>query len=245
MVAAIAGLASSNVPRFTFGIVLLAICLPLLSKCTSGPARSQRFARYLAHFHRRHAAWIGEVEPPARGMRTLGAIVTNHSLLRLLFRPEWDPLPPPSRARAALVLLALVQACAAAAMAFLLPPIRAIFAGGDDVDHLASSEWPTLRACGFSMAVHLLVRFGLDRLLDWRQRLLFRRPDALGRTEGHLLARAALAHFDEAHTLRSCLQICARSPTPMPAGATRRPHAGATRRLARRGARAVEGQPLE
>ena len=59
--------------------------------------------------------------------------------------------------------------------------------------------------------VQLSVRFGVEAALRKRARVLFRRPDTDGRTEGHLLARAALTHFDQTHTLRSCLLLWKRT----------------------------------
>ena len=237
------GLIASHAAKVAIGILIIA-ALPVLARLLRrGPTRSERYAEYLAHYRRRHDAWCGAAEQPPRSVRVFDAVVKSHSLLRLAYKAEWDPMPPPSLGRSVLVLLALVQACAAAATLLFVPPIRSALPGASSASSSSSSasssssssdesgsglfllpqdatatagmlrpsDLPaTLIATCVCILLHLLLRFGLESSLHKRVMILFRRPDSSGRTEGHLVARAALTHFDERHTLRSCLQICAR-----------------------------------
>ena len=82
------GVASSNVARGCLGLVVIAVAALAASLCAhSPPTRTQRFRRYVAHFHRRAALWSGaeEAVPRSRTMRVLLRVAADHSLLRLCF----------------------------------------------------------------------------------------------------------------------------------------------------------------
>ena len=159
----------------------------------------QRFTRYIQFYMQRHAEWAGlEEKVSSSRLRLTEAVLRDHSLLRLIFPPKWTPHAPLSAGRRLLIALALLQTSGLVCIAFFVPPVQKelAFDGG----------LPTLMAAGACMLCHLFVRSMLERLHARRARLLFRRPDERGRTEGHVVARAALAHFDTAHTLRSVLR---------------------------------------
>lgn len=196
-------LSESNIARGSFALVVLAFVAVVIGACLDrrGTTVQQRFHHYSWFFARRHADWCGAQKNDRQPCdRMLSHIGREHSLLCLVVRPEWAPLAPLSFMRRLLVLLALVQADGAVAFLCLLPPIR-------DLQPELLQPWlaPLLSAVACA-SVHLLARTAF-RWLHWRRSLvLFRRPDARGHTEGHVLARAALAHFDSAHTLRTVLR---------------------------------------
>ena len=83
-----------------------------------------------------------------------------------------------------------------------MPSVRgSLPAVGSSADFL-----PATLATVTCVATYLCLRAVLERALRAKARVLFSRPDDGGRTEGHVLARAALRHFDWAHTLRSSIR---------------------------------------
>ena len=196
-----ASLAESNVARGSFGLMLLAasVVVGTLAFGKYGPTAQERFLRYLGFYMRRHAEWTGVDDDPASMLyKLLAAVVADHSLLRLVFPADWSPIAPTPLSRRLLVLLALVQANGAVGMLFLVAPVR----GALGVDNGLLALIAAL-AC---VCVHVLLRSGLEALHTRRALVLFRRPDERGATEGHVLARAAIAHFDTTHTLRHVLR---------------------------------------
>ena len=191
----------SNVTRFCLGLAAVSGLVAVGSTALSryGLTGQERFRHYLSFYMRRHADWCGvDDDPGSRLHRLLAAILADHSLFRLAFPAGWSPLPPAPFTRRLLVLLALVQTHGTVGMIFFVPPIR-------DAIPVASLPFAILAALACVLA-HVLLRAAHERLhVQWTL-ALFRRLDEHGASEGHMLARAALAHFDTAHTLRDVLR---------------------------------------
>ena len=191
----------SNVTRFCLGLAAVSGLVAVGSTAFSryGLTGQERFRHYLSFYMRRHADWCGvDDDPGYRLHRLLAAILADHSLFRLAFPAGWSPLPPAPFTRRLLVLLALVQMHGMVGMIFFVPPIR-------DAIPVASLPFAILAALACILA-HVLLRAAHERFhVQWTL-ALYRRHDEHGGSEGHMLARAALAHFDAAHTLRDVLR---------------------------------------
>lgn len=198
-------LVSSNAARICAGVALLAIVVLVLQIGGKWQlSREQRYLHYLNFFKRRYFQCVREDILAPSNTQLLRDAMRHHSLFRLFFRAEWSPqLPRPSRLRTIAVILALVQATGLVAVAFFLPPIRSALPGIAAVHDLL----PTVIAIATCILVQVCLQVTLDGLFRVHSSVVKRWPDALGRTEGHVIARAALAHFDEVHTIRSMLLL--------------------------------------
>ena len=181
-----------------FGAIVLVV---LLEDCVAvSPPRAERFGHYLLHFEERHAQWCGHAPEESACSRWLRVLTNEHSLVRLVFPAQWRPLPLMGRPSAVQALLTLLL-MRLAIVAFFFSP-------------LALS---TSRALSYGLAVsfaslsQLALRSAIDAAFAWRARTLQRLTPASypqrGLSEGHLLARAALTHFDATDTLRRILHV--------------------------------------
>ena len=183
-------------------IAVAALAAAAFSALLRPPPREERYARYLSFFQRRQAEWcLHDERHESRPQRLFKEVMRQHMLLRLFRSADWNPLPPPSRLRTIAMLLAIVQATGLVAVLFFLPPIRFALSG-----FVGSADpLPILVATFACVAVQLCLRVALEFVFRARSSVLFQRPDLMGRTEGHVLARAALANFDHNHTLHRML----------------------------------------
>ena len=201
------------------------------SCCNLGQTRTERFGHYLNYFVERHAEWCGLVPEPVARTRWMRTLSSEHSLLRLIYPTQWRPLALLPRGAALQTLLALLLVRFATVAVFFSPLVTSISRG------LAVLLAIALASCShfllrltidavFAWRTHKLSRHpaplpptlprpaSLARL-RWMRfeptgRSLMSTPLPRNRselTEGHLLARAALTHFDATHTLRRILKI--------------------------------------
>ena len=181
-----------------------AVVLLLISSCIRPPPREVRYSHYLSHFQRRQAEWcLHDMAGKSGPQRLFKEVLRRHVLLRLFGPADWNPMPPPPRLRTIAVLLAIVQATGVVAMLFFVPPVRFALSGFIGMADLL----PVITATAACVAVQLSLRVALDVVFRARSSVLFQRPDLMGRTEGHVLARAALAHFDHSHNMRRMLRL--------------------------------------
>ena len=199
------GLVKPSQPVLVVAVITVtALAAAALSALLRPPPREERYTRYLSYFQRRQAEWCSQDErTESRPQRLFKEVMRRHILLRLFRSAEWNPLPPPSRLRTIAMLLAIVQATGLVAVLFFVPPIRFALSGFIGSTHLL----PILAATFACVAVQLCLRVALDFVFRARSTVLFQRPDLMGRTEGHVLARAALANFDHSHTMHRMLWL--------------------------------------